>query len=90
MHTLADCVKAIQGMTDKARNSQAAQDLQCIVDAMQAHAQANPHKFEETIRPDDICNSNEFGGCRHQQAFPYPIPMTTDKSRAPCNRRHQF
>jgi hypothetical protein len=28
MHALAECVKAIQGMTGKARNSQAAQDLQ--------------------------------------------------------------
>ncbi len=37
MHTLAECVKAIQGMTCKARNSQAAQDLQHIIDATQAH-----------------------------------------------------
>jgi hypothetical protein len=56
MHTLAECIKAIQGMTGKARNSQVTQDLQCIVDAMQTHVQANPHKFEETITLDDICN----------------------------------
>ncbi len=33
---------------------------------------------------------NEFQGCRHHQAFTYPIPMTTDKSCAPCSCRHQF
>jgi hypothetical protein len=52
MHALAECAKAIQGMTGKARNSQAAQDLQQIVDATQAHVQTNPHRFEETITPD--------------------------------------
>ncbi len=33
MHAQAECIKAIQGMTGKARNSQATQDLQRIVDA---------------------------------------------------------
>jgi hypothetical protein len=37
MHALADCNKAIQGMSGKARTSQAVQDLQQIVDATQAH-----------------------------------------------------
>ena len=37
MHTLADCVKAMEGMKVKTRTSQALQDLQCIVDATQAH-----------------------------------------------------
>jgi hypothetical protein len=40
MHALADCVKALQGMTGSARNSQAAQDLQQIIDATQANIQA--------------------------------------------------
>ncbi len=40
MHALADCVKALQGMTGSARNVQAAQDLQQIIDATQAHVQA--------------------------------------------------
>ncbi len=57
MHALADCVKAIQGMTGKARNSQAVQDLQHIIDATQAHLQANPNKFEETITLDDTPNT---------------------------------
>jgi hypothetical protein len=56
MHTLADCFKAIQGMTGKARNSQAAHDLQRIVDATQAHLQANPNFFEETIIRDNTRN----------------------------------
>jgi hypothetical protein len=57
MHALVECVKAIQGMTDKARNSQAAQDLQRIVDAAQARIQTNPHQFEETITSDHFCNT---------------------------------
>jgi hypothetical protein len=40
MHALADCVKALQGMTSSARNSQAAQDLQQIIEATKAHVQA--------------------------------------------------
>jgi hypothetical protein len=40
MHALADCVKALHGMTSSARNSQATQDLQQIIDATQAHVQA--------------------------------------------------
>ncbi len=90
MHTLAECVKAIQAMTGKARNSQAAQDLQCIIDATQAQVQKNPHKFEETITRAIFATLNKFQGCRHQQVFPYTIPVTTDVSRAPCNRRHRF
>jgi len=42
MHALADCVKALQGMTSSARNSQAAQDLQQIIEATKAHVQARP------------------------------------------------
>ncbi len=32
----------------------------------------------------------EFWGCRHHQAFPIPILMTTDESRTLCNRSHQL
>ncbi len=46
MQALAECVKAIQGMAGKTRKSQAAQDLQHIVDATQACIQTNPHRFE--------------------------------------------
>jgi hypothetical protein len=51
MHTLANCVKALQGMTSNARNSQAAQDLQRIIDATQAHVQARPDHFEDVATP---------------------------------------
>jgi len=33
MHASADCIKALQGMTGSTRNSQAAQNLQRIIDA---------------------------------------------------------
>ncbi len=57
MQALAECVKAIQGMTvNKAMNSQAALDLQRIVDTTQACVQTNSYRFEETITPDYICN----------------------------------
>jgi hypothetical protein len=57
MQALAERIKAIQGMTSKDRNSQAAQDLQHIVDATQARVQTNLHQFEETITPDYICQT---------------------------------
>jgi hypothetical protein len=57
MQALAEYAKAIQGMTGKARNSQAAQDLQRIIDATQACVQTNPHGFEETITPDHFCTT---------------------------------
>jgi hypothetical protein len=56
MHALADCIKVIQGMTGKARISQAAQDLQEIVDATQAHLQAHLTKFKKTTTPDATRN----------------------------------
>jgi hypothetical protein len=48
MHALADCVKAIQGMTGKDRHSQATKDLQQIVDATQVQIKAQPNQFEHT------------------------------------------
>jgi hypothetical protein len=48
MHTLADCVKAIQGMTGKDRHSPSTKDLQQIVDATQAQIKAQPDQFEHT------------------------------------------
>jgi hypothetical protein len=48
MHALADCVKAIQGMTGKDRHSWATKDLQRIVDATQAQIKAQPDQFEHT------------------------------------------
>jgi hypothetical protein len=51
MHALADCIKALHGMTSSARNSQAAQDLQGIIDATQANVQARPDRFEDVTTP---------------------------------------
>jgi hypothetical protein len=76
MQALAECVKAIQGMTGNARNSQAAQDLQRIVDATQAHVQTNPHQFEETITPDHFCNMQQAP--RVNAPASMPIPHTND------------
>ena len=47
MHALADCIKAIQGMTSNARNSQAAHDLHRIIEATKAHVQAQPDRLTE-------------------------------------------
>jgi hypothetical protein len=76
MQALAECVNAIQGMTGKARNSQAAQDLQLIIDATQAHVQTNHHRFEETITPDHFHNMQQVP--RVQAAASIPIPHTHD------------
>jgi hypothetical protein len=56
MHALADCVKALQGMRGSARNSQAAQDLQQIIDATQAHVPARPDHFKDTATPSPTPN----------------------------------
>jgi hypothetical protein len=56
MNALAECIKAIQGKTCNAGNSQAVQDLQRIVDTTQAHVQANLHKFKKTTTPAKIHN----------------------------------
>ena len=40
MRALADCINAIHGMTGKDRTPLATLDLQCIVDATQAHIKA--------------------------------------------------
>jgi hypothetical protein len=76
MCALADCAKAIQGMTGKARTSQAAQDLQCIIDATQAHLQAHLNKFEETITPDNTRYTQQV--LRVQAPPSVPKPQIND------------
>jgi hypothetical protein len=76
MQALAECIKAIQGMTGKARNSQAAQDLQCIFDGTQAHVQTNPHRFEETITPSHFGNTQQVP--RVNAPASMPISHTDD------------
>jgi hypothetical protein len=87
MQALAKCVKAIQGMTGKARNSQAPQDLQCVVDATQACLQTNPHRFEETITPDHFCNTQRVP--RVQAPASIPIPHTNVNRRITCSMQPQ-
>jgi hypothetical protein len=87
MHALADCVKAIQGMTSKARISQAAQDLQHIVDATQAHLQAHPNKFEETITLDDTPNMQQVP--RVQAPPSVPKPQIDDNRQIMCSMQPQ-
>jgi hypothetical protein len=86
MHALAECVKAIQGLMGKARNSQAMQDLQCILGTTQAHKQTNPHKFEETIIPDNICNTQRV--LRVQAPPSVPISQHTNDNRQITHSMH--
>jgi hypothetical protein len=53
MIALVDCVKAIHSMTGKDRTSPATLDLQCIVDATQAHIKAQPEQFGHMATPTD-------------------------------------
>jgi hypothetical protein len=64
MHTLANCVKALQ-MTSSARNSQAAQDLQRIIGQQKPMYRHNPtdlRMLQHLLLP-PTCN--KFQGCRH-------------------------
>ncbi len=63
----------------KARNLQAAQDQQRIVDATQAHLQANPNKFEETITPDNILNMQRVPRVQAPPIIPKPHINDKDK-----------
>jgi hypothetical protein len=87
MQALAECIKAIQGMIGKARNSQATQDLQHIVDATQACVQTNPHRFEETITPDYICNTQQV--TRVEAPASIPISHTNDNRQITCSMQLQ-
>ena len=49
-----------------------------------------PTNLKKPLPQTIFATHKKFWGCRHQQAFPYPIPRTTDKSRTPCNCRYQF
>jgi hypothetical protein len=72
MHALDDCVKALQGMTRNARNSQAAQDLQRIIEATKAHAQAQPD-----------CLAEVATSCTTHKMQRVPRVQTPNMSRVP-------
>jgi hypothetical protein len=87
MQALAECIKAIQGMTGKDRNSQAAHDSQRIVDATQARVQTNLHRFEDTSAPDYIRKMQQV--LRVQTPASTPIPHTDDNRQIMCSMQTQ-
>jgi len=54
MLALAECVKAIKGLTGQDKSSPEAKDLQRIVDATRATLIKQPRRCEEPIRHDDV------------------------------------
>jgi hypothetical protein len=72
MHALANCVKVIQGMMGKARNSQVTQYLQWIVDATQPHLQARPDCFKETMTPSGTPNHQRVPRVQTPPSVPTP------------------
>ncbi len=83
MHTLANCIKALQGMTGSARNSQAAQDPQRIIDATRTHVQARPDHFEDTATPSATPNMQQVP--RVQTPPSVPTPHIDDNRRITCS-----
>jgi hypothetical protein len=79
MQALADCIKALQGMMGITRNSQAAQDLQQIIDATQAHVQARPNCFKDTATPSATPNMQQVP--RVQTPPSVPTPHIDDNRR---------
>ncbi len=76
---LLHCVKALQGMMGSARNSQAAQYLQQIIDATQAHVQAQPDRFKDTATPSATPNMQQV--LRVQTPPSVPTPHIDDNRR---------
>ncbi len=77
---LADCIKAIQGMTGKDRHSPATKDLQWIVDATQAQIKAQPDRFEQTATDTPLVQQVP----RVQTTARMPIPHTDANRRITC------
>jgi hypothetical protein len=94
MHALADCVKALQGMTSSARNLQAAQDLQRIIEATKAHVQAQPDRFKGVVTPSATPNIQQVPRVQtpnmpqvpRVHALPsVPATHTDDNKRTTCS-----
>jgi hypothetical protein len=88
--------KALQGMTGSARNSQAAQDLQQIIDATQANIQAQPECFEDNATPFANPHTQWVPRVQPPPSVPTPhinvnrrimrsMPMQTPVPRVPSN-----
>ena len=54
MLALAECVKAINGLSGQDKSSPEAKDLQRIVDATRATMIKQPRRYEEPIRHDEV------------------------------------
>ena len=76
MRALADCVKAIHGMTGKNRTSPVTLDLQRIVDATQAHIQVQPERFEHAATPTDNTRGQQVPRVQVQTTADVPLPHT--------------
>ena len=83
MSTLADWVKAIQGITGRDRNSLVTKDLLRIVDATQAQIKAQPDQFEHTATPTDTPQGQQV--LRVQMTARVPIPYTVVNRRVMCS-----
>ena len=98
MHALADCVKTLQGMTSSARNSQAAQDLQQIIEATKDHVQALPGRFKDIATPSTTPNMQRVPRVQtpNMQQVPrvqmppsVPGTHTDDNKRITCSMLEQ-
>ncbi len=94
MHALADCVKTLQGMMSSARKSQAAQDLQQIIEATKAHVQARPDRFKDIALPSATPNMQRVPRVqtpnmqqvpRVQTSPSVPATHTDDNKRITCS-----
>ena len=93
MHTLADCVKAIQGMTGKDRHSLTTKDLQLqqIVDTTQAQIKAQPDRFEHMATHTDTPPTQQVLRVQMQQVprvqttANMPIPHNDTNRRITCS-----
>ena len=91
MHALADCVKALQGMTSNARNSKAAQDLHRIIEATTAHVHAQPDRLAEGATSSTTHEMLRVPGVQtpNMSRVPRvpPAPSNVPASNTPDNRR---
>jgi hypothetical protein len=90
MHPLADCVKALQGMTSSARNSQAAQDLQRIIEATKVQVQAQPDCLADVATSSTTPNTQQVPRVQTPNMSQVPrvqVPPNVPATNTDDNRR---
>ena len=90
MHALADYVKALQGMTSSTKNSQAAHDLQQIIEATKAHVQAQPNCFADTTTHSSTPNMQRVPRVQTPNILQVPrmqVPPNVPTTNIDDNRR---